>query len=450
MAEINQTQKPLRAWKNYEKVILRFFLIYFLILILPVDWKFYKELFSIQWGAFNYGDIFHLSRYTTRFFSGGPSFADWGVSALIALIGTLVWTLLEKKERDYYKLQYILRVVLRYRLALAVIAYGFIKLFPLQSPYPSLSNLNTAYGDFTTWKLFSLSLGVVPSYESFLGFVELLAGVLLLFKRTTTIGAFIIISFTGNVVLSNLAYEGGEVVYSLFLVSIALFLVVYDLPRLYNLLVVEKPTIPNYYKPVFATVKAKNTRLVLKSAFIAVFVLFFGYITFDGYTGGVNKYPNTPGLADASGIYNVKIFRVAGDTLAYSSKDPVRWEDVVFEEWNTISVRTKEPVEILRTNVEYVALDNDKRFYELEGTSGRQYYSYEIDNAQQEIHLQNRNGFHADEKLSFRFERPTNGSIILSGKDQNGKDLYVELERIDKKYLIQEAQKQGRRGKLAL
>jgi uncharacterized membrane protein YphA (DoxX/SURF4 family) len=448
-ASNNNTVKPLKKWNIYEKVIFRFFAIYFLVLVLPIDWKFYQELFSIQWGSLNYGDTFSLARYTTRFFSAEPSFWDWGIAAAIAIVGTGIWTLLEKKDRDYHRLYYLLRVVLRYRLSLAVIAYGFIKLFPIQSPYPSISHLNTDYGDFTTWKLFSLSLGVVPSYEVFLGLVELVAGILLLFKRTTTIGAFIIISFTGNVVLSNLAYEGGEVVYSLFLVSIALFLVVYDLPRLYQLLAVEKPTAPNLYRPVYITAATKNVRLVLKSGF-AFFIVLVGYLTYAGYSGGVTKYPVKAGLAEASGLYNVKTISIGGDTLSYSAQNPLRWKDVVFEKWNTISVRDNRTAKIVDTNVEYVANKESERLYEVEGTSGRHYYSYEIDHKNEKIHLQNRNPFYENEKWTFHFERPDPTSIILSGEDHEGKDWYVELERIDKRYLIKEAAKQGRREKLSL
>ena len=79
---------------------------------------------------------------------------------------------------------------------------------------------------FTRWKLFSLSLGIVPGYESFLGAVEILAGLLLLNRKTASIGAFIVIIFTGNVFVSNLAYEGGEQVYSLYLIVLALFCII--------------------------------------------------------------------------------------------------------------------------------------------------------------------------------------------------------------------------------
>jgi hypothetical protein len=169
----NQTK-----WKEYEKTIFRFFFIYFLLQALPLDWKYFGNLFRIQWTNLHFGDIFYISRYTPQFMSGGSTpgtwglatLADWALIAAIALIGTAIWSIRDKKSENYNNLYYWLRVILRYRLAIGIIAYGFIKFFPLQSPLPSLSNLNTAYGDFNRWKLFSLSLGIVPGYESCFGF----------------------------------------------------------------------------------------------------------------------------------------------------------------------------------------------------------------------------------------------------------------------------------------
>src|SRR5205085_2913765 len=150
-------------WKGYEKIAFRFFFIYFFIEAIPLDWQYYKQVFAIDWSRLRYGDIFILAHYMPQFIAGAQSFAGWGIVAVIAVAGAIAWTLVDRdRSGDYNNLYYWLRVIVRYRLAIGVIAYGFIKVFPLQSPYPTLSNLNTIYGDFTRWKLFSISLGIVP------------------------------------------------------------------------------------------------------------------------------------------------------------------------------------------------------------------------------------------------------------------------------------------------
>lgn len=438
-------------WKGYEKIALRFFFIYFLIQSVPLDWLYYQQVFAINWLHLRYNDIFVLAHYMPQFIGGAQHFTGWVIVALIAATGTITWTLVDRNQaKEYTNLYYWIRVIVRYRLAIGVIAYGFLKVFPLQSPYPSLSNLNTNYGDFTRWKLFSISLGIVPSYEIFLGFVEVAAGLLLLYRKTASVGAVIILLFTGNVFMSNIAYEGGEVVYSLYLVILALFVLFWDLQRITTLLVLQKPATPNRFRPVFTAKWQVYARSISKLAFIFFFVLLYSFKTATGYKHAPYQFPVAKGLPNVSGIYNVKTFRVNGDTLAYAKNDPVRWQDVVFEEWNTISIRSNRPVVIDSNNVERItAADNDKT-YELEGAIGRHYYSYTEDTAQQVLTLQNRNKFYKNEQLILHYNRPNDSTIVLYGVNEHRDSVFATLERINKKYLLKEVEREGRSKSLKL
>jgi hypothetical protein len=439
----------LPPWKEYEKIAFRFFFIYFFLQAVPLDWKYYRDILAIDWSALHFRDIFYLARYQPRFFSEIATFADWGVVAIIAIAGTIIWSFVDKKNKEYTSLYYWLRVIVRYRLAVALIAYGFIKLFPMQAPLPSISNLNTNYGDLDAWKIFSLSLGIVPSYESFLGLVEILAGLLLFYRRTATIATLLILPFTGNVLMSNLAYEGGEYVYSFYLVVMALFLFAFDGVRLFTLLTFEKPTLPNRFNPVFRETWQKHGRLILKSAFIGFFVMLYGYKTYAGYKQGPYHFPQQPGLAEASGLYNVSEFRINNQLLPYSATDPIRWKDVVFEKWATLSIRSNRPVQLESAPTEEIYLKDEERNYELAGSAGRHYYSYEVDTEKGVLTLQNRNKNHQQEKLILHFTRPSKARIILSGINERNDSVYVVLDKVDKKYLLEEA-RQGRRKALKL
>lgn len=443
-----QQVKPTSVWKNYEIILFRFFFIYFLIQVVPLDWKYYQTLFAIDWGRLYYADLFNLSRYTPRFLPGSDTLANWLIVAIVAAIGTAIWSYRAKNKKalNYDNLYYWLRVILRYRLAWGVIAYGFIKIFPLQAPFPSISSLNTAYGDMTAWKIFSVSLGAAPIYQVFLGIVEVLAGLLLLYRKTASIGAFIIVAFTGNVWLTNLAYEGGEAVYSLYLTVIAAFLFAYDLPRLVSLLAYERYTQPNGFKPIFAEAWQKRVRWALKGSFIAFFVVIYAIRVYSGYLHNPHNVPQAAGLPNISGIYNVREFVINNDTIPYSTTDPVRWKDVVFEEWATISIRSNQPVQIDATNVEVVAQSDEERIYELAGSIGRHYYGYDIDEANQRITLVNKNKHHADDRLVLNYLRPDSNTVILAGIDGDNNTLNIVLDKLDKKYLFIEAQRQGRRG----
>jgi hypothetical protein len=444
------TTSPSSVWTSYEKIIFRVFFIYFFIQAVPLDWKYYQQLFSINWSQLHYGDIFNLAHYMPQFFSGAQTYANWAIAFGIALPGAAIWTYAERnRERDYNYLYYLIRSIVRYRLAIAIIAYGFLKFFPLQAPYPSISNLNTDYGDFNRWKLFSLSLGIVPGYELFLGAVEIVFGLLLLYRKTASISAFLILIFAGNVFVSNIAYDGGEEVYSLYLISFALFILAYDIQRIFNLIILQRPTAPNKYKPSFTVAWQKYARLTLKAGVVLFFVVLYGFKTGANYKTDPYQYPRAKGLEGWSGIYNVSEFKLNDQSVPYSITDPVRWKDVVFEEWNTISIRSNRPVILDSTNVDHAYTDDAHRTYELEGSAGRHYYSYEVLPSTQELVLNNRNKHYKGEMIRLKYLKEGN-HITLTGTDQNNDAVYVVLDKINKKYLLEEAAKQGRRRGLKL
>ncbi len=441
----NQPNKP---WKDYEKILFRFFFIYFILQVVPLDWKYYAHIFSINWAHLQFSDIFYISRYTpqiTGHYTAGVwglnTLTDWGTIALLALIGTAIWSITDKKSQQYNQFYYWLRVLLRYRLAIGIIAYGFIKFFPLQGSYPSISNLNTSYGDFNRWKLFALSLGIVPGYETFLGLVEIIAGLLLLFRKTTTFGALIILLFTGNVFLSNLAYDGGEGFYSLYLVLIAVFLVWFDLQRLYILVGLRQPVQPNQLKPVYVHAWQKNGRLVIKGLVILFFIAVYGDKTYAAYTHGGYHYPQTKGLKGSAGLYNVSTFKWNNQEHPQSDTDSLRWQNVVFEKWSTISIKTFKKQVLDSVSTEEAPIKDFDRDYELAGSGGRSYYQYTVDTVSKVLHLTNKNKHYAADQLTLHYTQPDSSSFILSGVDQQKDSVYAVINKINKKYLLKEAAK---------
>jgi hypothetical protein len=431
MSNTNIPSPP--VWTDREKLIFRFFFLFFILQAIPLSVDFFKTVFGFNWLHISYGDIFNLSRLSAKFIPGPDSLVNWIIVAIIALIGAFAWERSKYKNIDYDRFYYWLRVVVRYRLAIGIIGYGFIKFFPLQAPFPSISNLNTSYGDFTDWKIFSMSLGIVPSYEAFLGAIEILAGLLLFFRKTATIGAAIILVFTGNVFISNLAYEGGEYVYATYLIIFALFVIWFDAQRIYNLVSLERPTDPNRFKPHFVG-KTKSLRLALKSLIIFFFVFFYGFKTYSGFHHDPYQFPHAKGLPKAAGIYNVSEFRINGHELPYATVNPLRWKDVVFEKWATISIRSDRPVIVDSANYEQVFKNDKDRDYELAGTAGRHYYSYTIDSVNHVLFLNNKNPHYKGERLRLKYERPDSVTVILSGTDQHRDSVYVVLNKIDKKY----------------
>lgn len=436
----------------FQTTALRFVVLYVAIQLLPIDVRFFTNLFDLSGDTAAYAFtrwLFNLSRYSPSFFGTADTFANWGVVALLAGIGTFVWGQRPTNSETDGRVYAWVRVAVRYRLAWAVIAYGFLKLFPIQAPLPSLSSLNTAYGDHSAWKLFSLSLGVVPGYQAFLGGVEVLGGLLLLHRKTTAIGTLILLPFLGNVFFSNLAYEGGEYVYSGLLVTFGLFLFGHDAVRLFRLVSLERPARPNRDFLDLSTIP-RAARYGLKGAFLALVVGLYGFTT--ALTPRNIRYPQTPGLrADGMvGLYRVETFRQDGQVIPYAKTHPSRWQDVVFEPWNTLSIRSNRPVTIHHVSTEELPAGAAQSDYELAGSQGRHYYRYTTDAARRALTLQNANPHHATDQLRLRLTRSANNRLTLQGTDSEGHRVEATLVKVDKKYLQHEAAKAGRRGSLTL
>lgn len=440
------------AWKPWEKHLFRFSFVFLLYFILPWNWKFYQTLFSIDWSNVHFYHLLTLARYQPEFFpltdtegvplTGIAAFSNWGLGIVIAIIGAIIWWMLDRERKEYTWLYHGLRVIVRYRLALALLAYGFYKLFLLQIPYPSLSNLFTNYGDFYAWKVYFQTTGISPAYVSFLGFVEILAAILLLNRKTVTWGAGLVIGFLGNVTAANGFYDIGELSFSALSVLFAVFLFVYDVPRLYQLLIKEKRAIANRWVPEYSHSRWKKIRVGLK-AFIFLIAASFAYKAYDSWTEGPYKLPQTPGLDQAFGYYNVKEFVLNGDTIPYSKHDPDRWQDVIFEKWATLSINLNRSVKVDKTSGDKLqALDIDRN-YELAGFSGRHYYHYEIDTLSQELRLQNKNRHHRDEKLTLSYSRPNNATILLQGINDDHDSIQVVLEKVEKSYMLYEGRRKA-------
>jgi uncharacterized membrane protein YphA (DoxX/SURF4 family) len=434
-----KTTDPANEWSKYKKIFFRVAFIYFFVQAVPLDWKFYNKLFSINWFHLNFYDLLILSRYSPQW--GLPGFGNWAVVLIIALSGTAIWTYYDRnKSKEYTTLYYWLRVILRYRLAIGVIAYGFIKLFPLQMPYPSLSSLHTNYGDFLPWKIYYNTIGITTWYESFLGAVEIFAGLLLLSRRTTTFGAGILAGFIGNVLAANFAYDLGDQVYSSYLILIAFFLLAYDIPRLYNLLIKQSFTLADRFTPSFTKKWIQKTRIALKSAFILL-TLLVGYKTYSNYKHDPYLIPKTAGLSGSYGYYNVSEFKLNNQSIPYSLTDTNRWQNVVFEKWATLSVKIAGSIKIDVSKGNGVSEDDVHRNYEEEGVGGRQYFSYKADTLNHTLSLQNKNHDYKNDQLLLHYTRPDTSTIILSGVNEKKDSVYIKLNKVVKKYMLFEGRR---------
>jgi hypothetical protein len=108
------------------------------------------------------------------------------------------------------------------------------KVIPSQMPPPRPQTLLQPVGDLSPMGLLWLSMGAAPAYQAFAGAAETLAGLLILWRRTATLGALLAAGVMANVVMLNLCYDVPVKLFSSHLLLIALLLVAPELPRLWR------------------------------------------------------------------------------------------------------------------------------------------------------------------------------------------------------------------------
>ena len=216
--------------------------------------------------------IFHLAgrAATLHIQEGGDSALRWiavVVMLVLAAAVTAIWSYLDRHRNSHEGLLGWFRLVMRFELGLALLQYGFIKVFPLQFPTPPLALLNEPVGNASQTLLFWSVYGLHPQFVMALGWVEVITGLLLLFHRTAFCGALIAVGVTANIALLDLTFDVPVKLFSLSLVVISIVLLVPDIPVLWNLLWHHKPEVLNRtWGPILASNRARQSMLALEMA----------------------------------------------------------------------------------------------------------------------------------------------------------------------------------------
>lgn len=333
------TKTTAAPWSFTEKMMLRFFLVLFLLYIffnpngvLPYSdyaYNFYIEPFHtvMVWMGKH---ILHLSYPVTVFTNGsGDTTYDYIVIFFIvsvALIAAIVWSFIDKKTKTYNKLFYWLCVIVRYYVAITMFTYGFVKVFKLQFPFLSLNRLLQPYGNSSPMGLAWSFLGFSTGYNYVMGCAELLSGCLLLFRRTTTLGALLTLVVAGNIMAINYCFDVPVKLLSTTLVVMALFLLSKDLKRLIDFFFLNKPTnAANIKAPVFRKKWQNITTIVLKYGLILYVVV----VSVIQSLAAIKQYGDAAPKPPLYGIYNVEYFIRNNDTLAPLAIDTSYWKRLI-------------------------------------------------------------------------------------------------------------------------
>jgi hypothetical protein len=226
------------AWTLWRRFLFNFgtvyFVLYFLLLgqaLLPASFKF--------WLA----DIFSRALLHTSIQPAGPTGAgdtaqDWTL-VLLGLLASLLlgsfWTASLRRGPSVRHLS-ALSVGLRAALIVWLLQYGLAKFNFSQFGLLAPAQLSQSYGESSPMGLLWRFMAASPGYQLVAGVAEVLPALLLLHRRTVTLGALIAVVTLTNVFALNMFYDVPVKLFSFHLLLAAMVLIVFDHARLWALL----------------------------------------------------------------------------------------------------------------------------------------------------------------------------------------------------------------------
>ena len=335
-------------WGALQRVGFRFAALYFVLYLLPfpVDYVpgasvvtgWYTKAWEavVPWVGAN---VLRLAAPITVLPNGSGDTTWSYVHNLLLLVlaaaGTLLWTALDRRRPGYAALHDWVRLYVRYGLGATMLTYGAIKVIKSQFPNPGLERLIEPWGQFSPMGVVWSFMGMSIAYNLLTGLGEALGGVLLFWRRTTTLGALVSVAVLSNVVVLNYAYDVPVKLFSTNLLLMACFLALPDARRLLDMFVLNRAVAPAAIRTPVTGRWPRRGWLLAKAAIVG----FFLHTTFGQAWQGRTQFGDLAPKPPLYGIWDVEAFERNGRLHEPLVTDPVRWRRMVFSRPNTVAVQ---------------------------------------------------------------------------------------------------------------
>ncbi|UNZ00180.1 DoxX family membrane protein [Zhouia spongiae] len=296
-------------------------------------------------------NIFHIDKELTLPNGSGDTTFNYiqvFTQLLIAILATTIWTLSSNKRKTHSKLYIYLIVYLRYYLAFYMLSYGSSKLFVNQFSSLSLFDLITPYGDSSPMGLMWNFMEYSDSYTIFSGVSEIIGGLLLMFRRTTKLGALVTFGVMLNVFMMNLSYDIPVKLFSSHLMIIALFILSPHLKSLTNFFILNKPAMPVSIDKYFVKRKLNIAGLIFKTIFILFLLITFttNQIRRHNINRDIASYP------ELYGIYTINSFSKNGKEIIPLATDSLHWKKMVVDKYSTAIIKLDDSKEYYKNETD--------------------------------------------------------------------------------------------------
>ncbi|WP_265132178.1 hypothetical protein [Chryseobacterium oranimense] len=266
-----------------------FFLLF--ILFFPLDFlgDFQKETSLLVFGNLTNWiskEIFKTGNARIDFSSDSISML---VMVFVLLILSFVTALLLKRRFSRQILFFSKEIVIVY-LAVVLMKYGLDKAFKAQFYLPEPNILYSRFGNLDKDILFWSVMGTSRFYSISTGIVELLASLMIIFRKTRVLGLLISVGILVNILLINFGFDISVKFFSLILLSMAVFALKDEWFPLYRFLILKQKVQLEETEP---DTKALPLWIFLRTAFIgfSVVTILFPYVNNGNYNDDLAKRP---------------------------------------------------------------------------------------------------------------------------------------------------------------
>ncbi|SHG34548.1 hypothetical protein [Chryseobacterium sp. OV279] len=255
--------------------------IFFLLFVLFFPLTFLGD-FQRQWSLFLWEDlagwivknIFNMNQARIDFSS--DSISMFALVMILITVSALAVILIKKKHQQ--RILDLSKEIIVLYLAVVLMKYGFDKIFKAQFYLPEPNILYSRFGNLDRDILFWSTMGTSRLYSVSAGILEILAALLILFRKTRVLGLLVSIGVLINIFLINIGFDISVKFFSLILLFMAVFALKDDWIPLYRFLILKQEVKPGEKKEI--TPKFKSVWVFFKTAFLglSMVVILFPFI----------------------------------------------------------------------------------------------------------------------------------------------------------------------------
>ena len=242
----------------------------------------------------------------------------------LSILATVIWSLLDRHRGDYRTLHSWARIWLRYALALCMLTFGAVKVLMVQFESPGYGRLVQPLGQFSPMAFLWTFMGFSTLYTCFTGVTEVIGGMFLLFRRTTTLGALVVAGIMANVVMLNMSYDVPVKLGSLHILFLALVLLAPDLRRLLDFFVLNGTTQSANLGPHLASKSLYRWSLGIKTVLICSLLTYLSWDTYKAYQQHLATIESNP--TPPEGWYRIVSIKKDGKDVPALTPDEFRWK----------------------------------------------------------------------------------------------------------------------------